>query len=120
MLDDLLVVVAHAARLALPPKGAKDDTPQRVHLEAAAKRGVQGAIKALEPPVPFPEPLQYLHDWHVELTRGKGVGMMGANPLTYEAVLAWSALMDRHPTPDDVDALFALDRATMDPDAYLT
>lgn len=50
-----------------------------------------------------PKEIQYLFGWFTELRTG-------GEALTYREVQAWAELTGRSPTPDEVAALFTLDR----------
>lgn len=93
----------------------KDGVPHRAYVEASAKRGNPEAIAALEGP-PFPEAVEYLWEWAGELVGRSGVGMEGYAPLSFATVESWARLTHRHPTPDDVHALFMLDAVMRHPE----
>lgn len=110
----ILAFVAHESRMRQPvDKGGKMST--RAALESAASRGVASAMKALDGPE-LPEPMEYLWDWFLELDRTRTAGMNGPDPLTYPILEAWARLMDRHPTPMDVDLLLQMDVVMRHPD----
>jgi hypothetical protein len=90
----------------------------RAHLLAKVRMGKATAEERqlLEGP-PFPETVAYLWEWHQELARTRSVGMAGVDPLSYPAIDAWARLTDRHPLPDEVDALLQLDAVTRSPEA---
>lgn len=102
---------AHEARLNQP---AKDGTPERVHVEALAKRGNARAQSMLIGP-PLPDTLAYLWNWALELHGRSGVGMHGLNPLTYTTIADWARLTRRHPGPLEVEALIRLDAVLLNP-----
>ena len=89
-------------------QSADDGADTRAHLEAAARKGSAEAIAALRGPE-FPEELEYLWGWVMELHGRSGVGMAGLAPLTYSTIAAWSELTGAEPGPLDVEALMALD-----------
>lgn len=105
---------AHESRLRQP---AKDGTPVRVHLEGAAARGLASAIKALEGPE-CPDALEYLWSWFQELERVRTFGAHGPDPITYQQIEAWARLMNRRPTPDDVQGLLMLDAIARNPQCF--
>jgi hypothetical protein len=112
----MLAFIAHEARMRLPAdKEGKVTT--RVALEAAAARGVESAIKALQPP-PFPEAMEYLHDWFMELDRTRTSGFNGPDPITYPIIESWARLMGRSPSPADVEMLLQMDLVMRHPDAF--
>ncbi len=90
--------------------------PERVHLQAAAARGIQRAKDRLRGPE-FPEPLRYLYDWFHELLAGRGVDMNGLMPLSFTELDAWARQTRRRPEPHEVRALFLLDAATRHPES---
>lgn len=108
------MLASHVAEL---NRAAPDGTPQRDHWEAAACAGGAGAAVALErlTPPEYPECVEYLWRWALELHGRSGVGMSGLAPLTYEAVAAWAALRGVRPTPAEVGALLAIDAALSAP-----
>jgi len=89
-----------------------DGTTQGDHWEEDARSGSGAAIERLTPP-DFPDCVNYLWSWAMELHGRSGVGMSGLVPLTYEAILAWSALRGIRPTPSEVHALIAIDSALL-------
>jgi hypothetical protein len=107
-----------AAHVAVLRKPDEKGFAQRAHLLGLVKRGRATAaqIEMLEGP-PFPDVLDYLWEWHVELVRTRNVGMNGAEPLTYQAIDAWARLTDRQPLPHEVEALLQLDAVTRHPEA---
>jgi hypothetical protein len=89
-------------------RAASDGVRQQDHWEAAAARGNEAAIERLTPP-DYPDCVQYLWGWAIELHGRSGVGMNGLAPLTYEAIMSWAVLKSKRPTPFEVDALMILD-----------
>lgn len=59
----------------------------------------------------FPDALAYLWGWVLELHGRSGIGMGGANPLTYTTIADWAILTRNRPQPYEVEALVALDGA---------
>jgi hypothetical protein len=86
----------------------------RDNLEVAAERGNQTAIKALTGP-DFPLALDYVWQWHIQLTRGVGEGMNGAAALTWMVFDAWARWTHAQPYPNEVFALFDLDFIARNP-----
>lgn len=82
----------------------------RATLELRAAQGSQQAIADLTPP-DYPEHLAYLLGWSQELVGRSGVGMSGFAPLSWSELQAWARLTDRTPSPEECDALMALDAA---------
>lgn len=110
----LLAAVAHQARLNVPADPKQPDGPTvRDHLTAAVRMG-RMKPDALDGPE-IPDAHAYLLGWYGELARGRTYGMHGANPITYEGIAAWSRLMGRTPSGEEVDALFAIDRVSLNP-----
>ena len=82
----------------------------RAHLEASGRAGNPLAIAALEEP-PFPDAIDYLWRWCLELRQGLGAGMDGLASITWTALDAWARRTHRKPRPHEVEALFAIDGA---------
>ena len=101
------MLASHVAEL---NRAAPDGTPQRDHWEASARGGNEAAIARLTPPE-YPDCVEYLWRWVLELHGRSGIGMSGLAPLTYEAIAAWAALRGVRPTPAEVGALLAIDTA---------
>lgn len=94
-----------------------DGVAYRKHLQVAAKRGLESAIKKLEgPDVPYA--LLYLWEYFAELDMARGEGFNGAAPLTYATIDAWSRLLDHKVQPHEVQALLSLDLAFRHPEAF--
>ena len=91
-------------------KRADDGSLVREHWEHAAARGSTAARAKLQAPE-FPEALEYLWGWTLELYGRSGVSMAGLNPLTYQTLDAWARLTGRDPMPHEVEALILLDAA---------
>jgi hypothetical protein len=100
---------------------SEDPTPQRVHLEALAKRcreagrPIPDACRILDR-YAIPDALEYVWDWFWELSRTRRAGMAGPEPIGYADVDAWARLTDRRPTPAEVEALLSLDYVTRHPE----
>lgn len=112
----MLAFVAHESRMRAPAD-KEGKTSVRTALEAAAARGVESAIKALRPP-PFPEAMDYLWDWFMELDRTRTSGFNGPDPITYPIIESWARLMDRSPSSADVELLLQMDLVMRHPDAF--
>jgi hypothetical protein len=112
----MLAFVAHEARMRAPAD-KEGRVSVRTALTAAAARGVESAIKGLASP-PFPEALEYLWDWFMELDRTRTTGFNGPDPITYPIIESWARLMDRHPSPTDVELLLQMDLVMRHPDAF--
>jgi hypothetical protein len=108
-LGELIEHVRHQTALG---RRAADGSSERDHLEAAADRGNEAAIKALEGP-PVPEEVAYLKRWAVELYGRSGIGMSGLAPLTYSTLESWMRLKGVVLEPYEVEALMAIDMAMM-------
>jgi hypothetical protein len=78
------------------------------HLEFAAERS-ESAKKELEELPDFPQEMQLLWDYFQELSLGRGVGMIGMEPLTYQDIDSWARLMDHQLPPHFVSALLFMD-----------
>lgn len=57
----------------------------------------------------FPDVVGYLWDYFMELHAARPVGAMGAGPLTFEGIKAWSDLTHRELSPWEVKALKDID-----------
>ena len=80
----------------------------RAHWEAAARKGNEDAIRKLHGPE-FPESLDYLWNWALQLYGRSGMSMAGLLPLSYTTIAAWAELTEQWPTPREVRALIQLD-----------
>ena len=89
-------------------RAGPDGSPQRAHWEEGARVGNAAALAHLTPPE-YPDCMQYLWDWALELHGRSGVGMGGLAPLTYEAIMAWAVLRRVRLTPAEVAALITID-----------
>lgn len=87
----------------------------RATLELRASQGSSSAIADLTPPE-FPDSLAYLLGWSHELVGRSGLGMSGFAPLSWNTLESWARLTERHPSPEECDALMALDAAFRNPD----
>lgn len=57
----------------------------------------------------FPEELQYLKDWSLELFGRSGVGESGFAPCSFETLYYWSKKKKVQVEPHEIDALILLD-----------
>lgn len=62
-----------------------------------------------EPEVP--DCAAHIVNWFFELSNRRGAGMAGGLPITFEAISAWSALLQTWPTEDEVRMILAMDSA---------
>jgi hypothetical protein len=104
--------MAHESMLNTP---SPDGSPTRAHYEKLARHGDQVSIDKLKPPE-YPEWIDYLREWAVELHGRSGVGMGGYAPLTYTTIADWSRLNRVPIDPEEVRALMQLDAAMLYPD----
>jgi len=91
---------------------AGDGAEARAHLEASARKGNPDAIAKLSGPG-FPEEMEYLWRWALELHGRSGAGMAGAAPLAFSTVMDWARLTGNDPDPLEVEALIAVDAALL-------
>ena len=91
-------------------RAAPDGSKQRDHWEAGAAVGNVDALAKLTAPE-YPDCVDYLWKWALELHGRSGVGMSGLAPLTYEAIKAWAVLRGMRLTPSEVKALIDIDTA---------
>ena len=89
---------------------APDGSKQRDHWEAGAVAGNADALAKLTAPE-YPDCVDYLWKWALELHGRSGVSMSGLAPLTYEAITAWAVLRKVWLTPSEVKALIDIDTA---------
>lgn len=92
-----------------------DGAETRAYLEASAAKGNAEAIERLRGPE-FPEDMEYLWVWALEMHGRSGANMAGLNPLTYGTIRDWSALTEQYPDPLEVQALMAVDAALRSPE----
>ena len=57
---------------------------------------------------PFPDALEYLYEWLMELDGARDVGMNGLKPFTYQMLDAWARMTQRDPQPHELAALIRL------------
>lgn len=88
----------------------------RSNAEVAAALGNARAIATLQGP-PFPAGMEYLWEWHVELTQGLGFDMNGRASLSWPTFDAWARWSGAKPYAHEARALFALDAVSRNPDA---
>ena len=105
----------HEARLR-QPVSEKDRTPVGAHYQELASRGNASAIAALLPP-PFPIALTSLWQKFERLDGMREVGQYGPLRFTPAHIKAACDLFGWQLTPQDVEALVALDVVMLYPDA---
>jgi len=93
----------------------EDGATRRAHLEAAARRGSQAAVNALEGP-DAPDSVLYLMEWAYALCGRSGATMGGMAPLSFTTIRDWATLMDIHVSPLEVQALLVLDAVIRNPE----
>lgn len=95
----------------------EDGTSLRTVMERRLERGsrdpraqasLEEAERLLREPS-FPEPLRYLWEWFNELSAGRGAGMAGMMPISWESIDAWARLTGQEPNPRECRALMAID-----------
>ena len=91
---------------------ADDGAEARAHLEASARRGNPDAIAALNGPE-FPEDMEYLWQWALEMHGRSGVGMAGLAPLGFSTIADWCVLTGTTLDPLEVEGLLAVDAALL-------
>jgi len=87
-----------------------DGASQLATWEHAAARGSETARAKLMGPE-FPEALQYLWLWTLELFGRSGTTEYGLAALSYQTIESWAHLTGRHPTASEVQGLIRLDLA---------
>jgi hypothetical protein len=110
----MLAYARHEARMRESVEGTRHSV--RAHLKAAADRGSVTAAEELAGPE-LPEALGYLWDWFSELDGVRTFNGMNGHPepITYQAIDAWSRLTGRGPTPEEVQALVLIDGVYLNP-----
>ena len=83
-------------------------------MEKLAAKGDARAIAALDGPE-FPDCLDYLYRWAVDMHGRSGVGMGGLMPLSYSTIADYSRLNDIYIAPHEVAALILLDSVMLSP-----
>lgn len=91
-----------------------DGTSLRAIYEDKLRRGDTSVLPKLIGP-DYPDELEYLNDWRLQLHGRSGVGMAGFSPLSYSTIADWSRLTGNEPTPDEVTALLRLDATMLAP-----
>ena len=89
-----------------------DGAEVRAYLEASARKGNAEAVAKLHGPE-FPEDVEYLWHWGLELHGRSGIGMAGLAPLAYGTVTDWALLTGNVPDALEVEALIAIDAALL-------
>lgn len=98
--------VEHRAKLSRPVDGGKGSL--REHLESVERQTGRRPEELNGPELP--EEAEYLFAWWRELDAGRQSGV-SANPLSWADMLAWAELTGRRPSPQEVEVLWAIDRA---------
>jgi hypothetical protein len=63
-----------------------------------------------------PETLEYLWAMYESVSAGREYdGMMGARPISWRDIQAWREAMGRYVSPDEAQAMIALDLAVLHP-----
>lgn len=106
--------VAHQARLDRPQGDDPVLGTVRQNLEVLAGRGDAEAAAALRGPE-YPDEIDYLYGWALELHRARPTGPNGASYHTYPDIYAWAQLSGRSPTPEEVDGLLELGAVMLTP-----
>lgn len=91
---------------------ADDGAEARAHLEASARKGNPEAAAKLAGPE-FPEDVEYLWMWALELHGRSGASMAGAAPLAYSTLMDWAALTGNEPDALEIEGLLAIDAALL-------
>lgn len=113
----MLAFVAYEARMRAPADKEGTVSMRRALEATAARPGGASAAKALVAP-PFPEAMDYLWEWFLELDRTRTSGFTGPDPLTYPIIESWARLMDRAPSPADVELLLQMDLVMRHPEVF--
>lgn len=78
----------------------------------AHRRALEAAHNAMRGPE-FPQELETLYRWSLELFGRSGIGPTGVAPLMYGTIRDWARLTRRSPSARDVEALMRLDTAML-------
>jgi hypothetical protein len=97
----------YARHYAEGSKRAPDGATMRDHWLASGSDVARAKLLAPE----FPDELEYLWGWALELHGRSGVSMAGLNPLTFQTIEAWARLTGRSLLPQEVEGLILLDSA---------
>jgi hypothetical protein len=106
-----LEYAAHEARMSTPDK---DGVTLRDIQTERLRKNLPGAKEALEGPG-VPQDMEYLYGFATELTGRSGVGMSGANPLSFTTIKDWQGLTGNRLDPDETYALLRLDAVMRHP-----
>jgi hypothetical protein len=114
----VLLQAAHHHAMLDKPADKDGKFTVREHIAAAVARGKMSPEELDGPEIP--DAGWYLWEWYGELAACRThSGVSGApEPITYRDIAAWAELMHRHLTPEEVEALLAIDRVSRNPDAY--
>lgn len=78
------------------------------------RRALEEARAALDGPAEFPEELNHLYRWSLELVGRSGGGPDGPMRLSYSTIESWARLTHRAPSALEVEALILLDAALLE------
>jgi hypothetical protein len=78
-------------------------------LEQARKSGI--VVPDLDDAPQLPYATQHIWGWFAELHSSRTGSGFAPNPLTYEAIYAWSQLTKNFPTPYEISVIKAIDTA---------
>lgn len=82
---------------------------QRAHLEQAKRSGADVPLLDNAPQLPYAT--EHIWGWFSELHQARTGSGFAPNPITYEAIYAWSQLSGAIPTPWEVSVIKAIDAA---------
>ena len=92
-----------------------DGANERAHRESAARQLAALGRKPKSDPLPsgppFPDDLDHLWRWFLDLSRGRRAGGFGPANLAWADLRAWADLTGNRPEPWELDALMRLDAA---------
>ena len=80
----------------------------REHLEQVWK-STGRKPEGLDPP-PFPDVVNHVWAWFIELHNARPQTGMGVSPITYSEISAWSSLTGVIPNPWEVGVIKSIDR----------
>lgn len=105
-LDELRLFAEHQFYL---DRVLADGTTERANLISAAEQGRSSAAVRLAGE-PLPPDAEHVWRWFQELDQARGSNGFGANPISYQDVLAWVQLTGTITRPSEVAAIMMLDR----------
>ncbi|MFO0271361.1 MAG: hypothetical protein ACK53W_12605 [Gemmatimonadota bacterium] len=68
---------------------------------------------------PIPDCIAHVWEWWVDIASSRGSTGFGPAAITYSEIAAWAALTGADPTPFEVQALRAIERAYLDVQAEI-